>query len=212
MFSIFSAKLSLIVVSGSVDSQTPSTFTFVFCQLKSFSGCSFSLLPAQEPIQRASVFLLFSLRPETFSKLSKILRASERDFSEPSRIKVVSSAYLLNLISVSLTNKPFISAFFRIALARISAGKNKKVRRERTALADTPVDRNFLQAAWFKICFLDFIMIKTYCGNDLAAFAKLSHVSYVVRTATDVNMSVVALNLERFLCRSHILALIFVDL
>ena len=69
IFSIFSAKLSLIVVSGSVDSQTPSTLTFLFCQLKSFSGCSFSLLPAPEPIQRASVFLLFSLRPEANQNL-----------------------------------------------------------------------------------------------------------------------------------------------
>ena len=45
--------------------------------------------------------------------------------------------------------------------------------------------------------------------NDVGAFAKLSHVTYV-RTATDGNMSVVALNFgQRFLCRSHILALIF---
>ena len=82
----------MVAISGSVDSQTPRALTFVFCQLKSFSGYSFSLLPAQEPIQRASVFLLFSLRPETFSKLSKTLKASESDFSEPSRIKVASSA------------------------------------------------------------------------------------------------------------------------
>ena len=87
IFSIFSTQLSLAVISGSVDSQTPSALIFVFCQLKSLSGRSFSLLPAQEPIQRASVFLLFSLRPETFSKLCKIFRASESDFSEPSRIK-----------------------------------------------------------------------------------------------------------------------------
>ena len=33
-------------------------------------------------------------------------------------------------------------------------------------------------------------------GNDVAAFAKLSHVTYV-RTATDGNMSVVALSLEK---------------
>ena len=49
---------------------------------------------------------------------------------------------------------------------------------------------------WFKICFLDFIMTKKCCGNDVAAFAKLSHVTYVC-TATDGNMSVVALNLEK---------------
>ena len=39
-------------------------------------------------------------------------------------------------------------------------------------------------------------MIKKCCGNDAAAFAKLSHVTYV-RTATDGNMSVVALKLEK---------------
>ena len=33
-------------------------------------------------------------------------------------------------------------------------------------------------------------MIKKCCGNDVAAFAKLSHVTYVSR-ATDGNMSVV---------------------
>ena len=33
-------------------------------------------------------------------------------------------------------------------------------------------------------------MIKKCCGNDVAAFAKLSHVTYV-RRATDGNMSVV---------------------
>ena len=53
-------------------------------------------------------------------------------------------------------------------------------------------------------------MIKKCCGNDVAAFAKLSHVTLYARTATDGNMSVV--HGERFLCRSHILALIFVDL
>ena len=39
-------------------------------------------------------------------------------------------------------------------------------------------------------------MIKKCCGNDVGAFAKLSHVTYV-RTATDGNMSEVALNLKK---------------
>ena len=39
-------------------------------------------------------------------------------------------------------------------------------------------------------------MMKKCCGNYVAALAKLSHVTYV-RTVTDGNMSVVALNLER---------------
>ena len=55
---------------------------------------------------------------------------------------------------------------------------------------------HFLQAVVNKICFLDFIMNKKCCGNDVAAFAKLSHVTYV-RTASDGNMSVVALSLEK---------------
>ena len=38
-------------------------------------------------------------------------------------------------------------------------------------------------------------MIKKCCGNDEAAFSKLSHLTYV-RTATDGNMLVVALNLQ----------------
>ena len=38
-------------------------------------------------------------------------------------------------------------------------------------------------------------MIKKCCGNDVTAFAKLSHVTNV-RTATDGNMAVVALHLE----------------
>ena len=52
-------------------------------------------------------------------------------------------------------------------------------------------------------------MIKKCLGNDVAAFAKLSHVTLYARTATDENMSVVE---KKFLCRSHIFALIFVDL
>ena len=52
---------------------------------------------------------------------------------------------------------------------------------------------HFLQSKkqWFKICFLGFIMIKKCCGYDVAAFAKLSHVTLYARTATDGNMSVV---------------------
>ena len=67
---------------------------FIVQNSRSLKEAFDSLLPAQEPIQRA--FLLFSLRPETFSKLSKVLRASESDFSEP---QVVLSAYWLHLIS-----------------------------------------------------------------------------------------------------------------
>ena len=65
----------------------------------------------------------------------------------------------------------------------------------------------FYKPQWFKICFLGFIMIKKRC--DVAAFAKLSHVTLHARTVTDGNLSVVEKG--RFFCRSHILALIFVD-
>ena len=49
----------------------------------------------------------------------------------------------------------------------------------------------FYKPQWFKIYFLDFIMIKKCCAcNDVAAFAKLSHVTVIyTRTATDGNMS-----------------------
>ena len=53
-------------------------------------------------------------------------------------------------------------------------------------------------------------MIKKCCGNDVVAFAKLSHVTLYARTATDGNNYVSGE--ERFLCRSHTLTLIFVDL
>ena len=39
-------------------------------------------------------------------------------------------------------------------------------------------------------------MIKKCCGNDMAVFAKLSHVT-CVRTATDEICQLVALNLEK---------------
>ena len=39
-------------------------------------------------------------------------------------------------------------------------------------------------------------MVKKCYGNDVAALAKLPHVTYV-RTVTDGNMSVVVLNLEK---------------
>ena len=41
------------------------------------------------------------------------------------------------------------------------------------------------------MCLLGFIMMKKCWGNDVAAFAKLSHVTLYARTATDGNMSVV---------------------
>ena len=51
-------------------------------------------------------------------------------------------------------------------------------------------------------------MIKKCCGNDVAAIAKLSHVTLYSRTATDGNMAVVK---KAFFAVAK-LALIFVDL
>ena len=42
-------------------------------------------------------------------------------------------------------------------------------------------------------------MIKKCCGNDVAAFAKLSHVTLYARTATDGNMSVVEIEVTSWL-------------
>ena len=52
-------------------------------------------------------------------------------------------------------------------------------------------------------------MIKKCCGNDVAAFAKLSHVTFI---CTYSDRWKYVSGGERFVCRSHILALIFVDL
>ena len=56
-------------------------------------------------------------------------------------------------------------------------------------------------------------MIKKCCGNDVAAFAKLSHACNVCMYSDRWKyVSGSSKSGERFLCRSHILALIFVDL
>ena len=52
-------------------------------------------------------------------------------------------------------------------------------------------------------------MIKKCCGNDVAAFAKLSHVTFI---CTDSDRWKYVTGGERFLCRSHKLSLILVDL
>ena len=91
--SLFSEKLRVTVSFGSMDSQTPSAFTFVFGQLKFRSVTSFSSLSAHEQIHRASVFLALSLRPDTLLKPPKIPSASVRDLSEPSSQVVADSDF-----------------------------------------------------------------------------------------------------------------------
>ena len=91
--SLFSEKLRVTVSFGSMDSQTPSAFTFVFGQLKFRSVTSFSSLSSHEQIHRASVFLALSLRPDTLLKPPKIPSASVRDLSEPSSQVVADSDF-----------------------------------------------------------------------------------------------------------------------
>ena len=56
-------------------------------------------------------------------------------------------------------------------------------------------------------------MTKTCCGNDVAAFARLSHACNVCMYRDRWKyVSGSSKFGERFLCRSHIFALIFVDL
>ena len=82
-----------------MESQKPRNFTLFSGHLKFLSGKSFSLLPAIDPIHRASVFLLFSLRPDSLPKFSIVLSVADKDSFVPLSIKVVSSAYWLILTS-----------------------------------------------------------------------------------------------------------------
>ena len=89
-------------MSGSVDSHRPSVLTLYFGHLNFFPETRICSCPILEPIQRASVLLSFNLRPEILPKSSKICIADVRDFSEPSKIRVVPSAYWLILTSYAL--------------------------------------------------------------------------------------------------------------
>ena len=108
---------------GSVESQTPSALTFFWGHLKSFSGRSLRSKSLFEPIDRASVFLILSLRPDMLPKVCIKITDSKKDSSEPSRISVVSSASWLNLKSMPLISMPLILCFFRMSSASISADR-----------------------------------------------------------------------------------------
>ena len=71
------------------------------------------------------LFLLLSFRPDIVLNNSKSCRAPVRDFSEPLRISVVSSAYWLILISLPLIKIPSISLFVLILSANISTQSKK---------------------------------------------------------------------------------------
>ena len=76
-----------------------------------------------EPIHRASVFLMLSLRPDTLPKVSIKTKDSKQDSLEPSRMSVVSSAYWLNLNSLPFISIPLIFCFFRMASASTSTDR-----------------------------------------------------------------------------------------
>ena len=69
--------------------------------------------------------ILLSFRPDIVLNSSKSRGASVRDFSEPLRISVVSSAYWLTLISFPLIKIPSISLFVLILSANISTQSKK---------------------------------------------------------------------------------------
>ena len=94
-------------------------------------------MPAQEPIQRASVILLFSLRPEAFSKLSRTFWASESGFSEPS---ISPHIGLIQSQCPSLINHSCLH-FTELLWPEFRLKERRRVRRDKTALVDTPVDR-----------------------------------------------------------------------
>ena len=114
------------MVLGSVDIQTPRTFTLFSAHLKFFSGKSFSFFPAIDPNHRASVFVLLSLRPDTLPNLSIVSRMADKASLVPLRMTVVSSAYWLILISVLLTQIPLTFLLDLMALAKISADSVKR--------------------------------------------------------------------------------------
>ena len=109
-----------------MESQTKRNFTLFSGHLKFFTGKSFSLLPAIDPIHKASVFLLFSLRPDSLPKFSIVLSVADKDSFVPLSIKVVSSAYWLILTSDFFIVRPLISLLNLITLARVSADRIKR--------------------------------------------------------------------------------------
>ena len=109
------------MILGSVESQTPRTFTSFCGHLKFFSGKFFSLFPTIDPIHRALVFLLLSLRPDILPKVLIVCSVADNDSWVLLRMKVVSSAYWLILISELFTDIPLMFLFDLVPLAKISA-------------------------------------------------------------------------------------------
>ena len=81
---IFLDSFQLKLSRGWMENQTLDAFTL---DLRNF------FLPQFAPIQKASVLLLLSLRPETWKKSLRRLKEDTRELFDPSRISIVSSAY-----------------------------------------------------------------------------------------------------------------------
>ena len=109
-----------MVVSGLVESHTPRALTLSFTHLNSLSGLRCVSFPTLALIHRASVFLLFNQRPETSLARSNICKEVVREVGDPSKTRVVSSAYWLIFTSCSLIVMPLMFLFFLIVLANIS--------------------------------------------------------------------------------------------
>ena len=113
-------------MSGSVDSHRPSVLTLYFGHFNFFPETRICSCPILEPIQRASVLLSFNLRPEILPKSSKNYIADVRYFSEPSKIRMVSSAYWLILTSSLPRERPLMLLLLRTVLAKTSAARINK--------------------------------------------------------------------------------------
>ena len=113
-------------MSGSVDSHRPSVLTLYFGHLNFFPETMVCSCPILEPIQRASVLLSCNLRPEILPKSSKMCIADVGDFSEPSKIRVVLSAYWLILTSLLPRGKPLMLLLLRMVLAKTSVARINK--------------------------------------------------------------------------------------
>ena len=81
------------MIEGFVENHIPKALTLHFGHLKAFSGKRTSSSSLHEPIHKASVFLLLSLRSDALPKWSRVLSAAESKDLDPFKIRVVSSAY-----------------------------------------------------------------------------------------------------------------------
>ena len=96
--------------------------TLYFGHLNFFPETKICSCPILKTIQRAFVLLSFNLLPEILLKSRKICIADVREFSEPSKIWVVSSAYWLILTSSLPREKPLmllLGPFIRGKIRRV---------------------------------------------------------------------------------------------